>query len=104
MVGQFATRVLQYRHSFSNAGLLLGTIFFAASLTPSLLPRTVLTQGVLSGCSLAVGYGIGVFGGWLWTYMELMRPNGRFVRVARLVVAAAGATLAVISLWHAAGW
>src|SRR5262245_39558585 len=39
-------------HSFSTCGLLLGTLFFAASLTPSLLPRSYLTQGVLSGLSL----------------------------------------------------
>jgi uncharacterized membrane protein len=91
-------------HSFSTGGLLLGTLFFAASLTPSLLPRTFLIQGVLSGCSLAAGYGIGVFGSWLWTYMELMQSDGRFRRVARLVAATGCAIVAVISLWHAAAW
>jgi hypothetical protein len=42
-------------HSLSAGGLLLATLFFAASLTPTLLPRTFLTQGLLSGCSLAAG-------------------------------------------------
>jgi len=64
-------------HSLSTSGLLLGTLFFAASLTPTLLPRSFLTQGVLSGCSLATGYGIGVFASWLWAYMELPQPKGR---------------------------
>jgi uncharacterized membrane protein len=41
--------VVRLWRSFSPAGLLLGTLFFAASLTPTLLPRTYLTQGVLSG-------------------------------------------------------
>src|SRR5262245_40464760 len=91
-------------HSFSSGGLLLGTLFFAASLTPSLLPRTFLTQGVLSGCSMAAGYGIGVFGSWLWNYMELRQPDGRFLRVARLAAAIGCAIVAFISLWHAAGW
>jgi len=91
-------------HSFSTGGLLLGTLFFAASQTPSLLPRTFLTQGVLSGCSLAAGYGIGIFGSWLWTHMELMRPNGRFLRVAKLATATGCAIVAFISLWHAAAW
>ncbi len=90
--------------SFSTGGLLLGTLFFSASLTPSLLPRSFLTQGVLSGCSLAAGYGVGEFGSWLWTYIELMHPNGRFLRVARLAVATGCAIVAVVSLWHAAGW
>ena len=95
---------LWHWHSFSTGGLLLGTLFFAASLTPSLLPRTFLTQGVLSGCSLAGGYGIGVFGSWLWAYTELMQPNGRFLRFAKLAASTGCAIIAIASLWHAAGW
>src|SRR6516164_4574038 len=91
-------------HSFSTGGLLLGTLFFAASLTPTLLPRSFLTQGVLSGCSLAAGYGIGVFGRWLWAYMELPRPKGRLLRVAKLAAATGCAVVAVIFLWQAARW
>jgi uncharacterized membrane protein len=83
---------------------LLGTLFFAASLTPSLLPRTFLTQGLLSGCSLAAGYGIGVSGCWLWTYLELGQLNGRLLRVAKLAAAAGCIIIAVISLWQAARW
>ncbi|KRR17845.1 alpha/beta hydrolase [Bradyrhizobium retamae] len=91
-------------HSFSIGGLLLGTLLFAASLTPTLLPRNFLTQGMLSGCSLAAGYGIGVFGGWLWVYMELLRLKGRFLRVAKLAAATGCAIVAVVSLRQAAGW
>lgn len=50
---------------FSIGGLFLGALFLAASLTPSLLPRNFLMQGVVTGFSLAAGYGIGVFGCWL---------------------------------------
>src|SRR5262245_4519893 len=91
-------------HSFSTCGLLLGTLFFAASLTPTLLPRNFLMQGMVSGCSLAAGYGIGVFGGWLWDYIEFPQPKGRFVRLAKLAAATACAVVAVIFLWQAAGW
>src|SRR5262245_3849590 len=91
-------------HSFSTSGLLLGTLFYAASLTPTLLPRTYLTQGVLSGCSAAAGYGIGVFGGWLWAYMELPQPKGRLLRVAKLAAATGCGVVAVIFLWQAARW
>src|SRR3974390_3203377 len=91
-------------HSFSTGGLVLGMLFFAASLTPTLLPRTFLTQGVLSGCSLTAGYGIGAFGGWLWAYMELVRFNGRFLRVTKLAAVAGCAIVAVVSLWQAARW
>ena len=90
-------------YSFSTGGILLGTLFFAASLTPTLLPRTFLTQGVLSGCALASGYGIGVFGCWLLAYMELLRLNG-LLRVAKLAAATVCVIVAVTSLWHAAQW
>src|SRR5262245_63977039 len=88
-------------HSCFTSGLLLGTLFFAASLTPTLLPRSFLTQGVLSGCALAAGYGIGVFGRRLWAYMELPQPKGRPLRAAKLVAAAGCAAVAVLVLWKA---
>src|SRR4029450_3236862 len=91
-------------HSFSTGGLLLGILLFAASLTPTLLPRNFLTQGILSGCSLTVGYVIGAFGGWLWAYMELLQLSGRLLRVAKLAAATGCAVVAIISLWQAARW
>jgi len=91
-------------HSLSTCGLLLGALLFAASLTPSLLPRSYLTQGVLSGFSLAAGYGIGVFGRWLWAYMELPMPKGHLLRTAKLAAATGCAIVAIIFLSQAAGW
>ncbi len=91
-------------HSLCTCGLLLGTLFFAASLTPTLLPRSYLTQGVLSGCSLAAGYAIGAFGRWLWTYMELPQPKGDLLRVAKVAAMAGCAVVVVVSLWQAARW
>jgi uncharacterized membrane protein len=96
--------VVRLWRSLSPAGLLLGTLFFAASLTPTLLPRTYLTQGVLSGCSLAAGYGIGVFGQWLAAYMGLPKSNSRARQTVRLVAAIACAFAAAFYLWKAAGW
>jgi uncharacterized membrane protein len=89
---------------FSSGGLLLGTLFFAAALTPTLLPRNFVTQGVLSGLSLAAGYGIGVFGHWLWTYMELLQPKDRLLRIAKLVAAIGCTVVVVVFLWRSAQW
>jgi uncharacterized membrane protein len=44
----------------SLLGTLLAAWFFAQSLAPSLLARSWLFQGVLTGVSLAMGYGIGL--------------------------------------------
>ena len=40
------------------------------SLTPSLLPRGPLFQGLVSGAAGAIGYGLGVFAVWLSRYMR----------------------------------
>lgn len=42
-------RILNYKRSFSFVGLMMAGLFFAASVTPSLLPRTYVVQGILSG-------------------------------------------------------
>jgi uncharacterized membrane protein len=36
------------------------------SFTPSLLPRTGITQGAVWGISAAIGYGLGVLAAWIW--------------------------------------
>lgn len=93
-----------YLQSFSLAGLLIGTLFFAASLTPTLIPRNHLTQGVLSGCAAAIGYGIGFFLRWLWLYLELPEARANVLRAVKLI-GIAGCTLVVLLfLWRAAEW
>jgi uncharacterized membrane protein len=59
---------------------------------------------VLSGFSLAAGYGIGVFGRWLWEYMELPQPKGGLRRVVKLTAATGCAVVAVVFLFQAARW
>lgn len=50
----------------SNAtGLVGALVFFAASLTPSLIPRTWLFQAAVTGVSMATGYAVGVTVAWL---------------------------------------
>ena len=81
-------RAVEFWHSLSASGLVFATLFFAISLTPSLIPRTYVTQGALSGASAAVGYGIGVFFRWLWRYLELPIPSeSRLTRIKAGVAA-----------------
>jgi uncharacterized membrane protein len=88
----------------STSGLVLGTLFFVASLTPTLVPRTSVTEGVLSGLCFAVGYGIGALGSWLWRFLELPEPQGRLPHILRLIIAILCAAAAVAVLWRAAEW
>ena len=94
----------KYIQSFSLPGLLIGTLFFAASLTPTLIPRNYLTQGVLSGCSAAAGYGVGFFLHWLWRYLELPEPKARFLLATKIVAAIACGMVGLVFLWRAAEW
>ena len=70
-----------------SMGVWLGTICFAASLTPSLIPRDALLQGVLSGVAFAAGYGIGVFLRWVWIFLGL--PKLRDLAAGRIATALA---------------
>ena len=90
--------------STSILGLSLGILFLAFSLTPSLLPRPVAFQGVVSGLSLAAGYALGVCARTLWSYLELPLPNAHRHRRLTLAVAATSLTVAIVFLWEASEW
>lgn len=92
------------RRNVPATGLALGAIFFALSLTPSLLPRTPLIQGVLSGSVFAIGYAIGAVLEWIWRYLELRLPQGRFIRVLQAVVAVLCLGLVAYCLYRTAEW
>ena len=90
--------------SFSLAGLLLGTLFFAFSLTPSLLPRSALIQGIVSGLSLTAGYAVGVIAHAIWRYLEMPAPGPRIQRVLKIGAAAVCLLTAALFLWKASRW
>lgn len=94
-------RLTRYFHS---TGLMIGTAFFAMSLTPSLLPRSELVQGVISGLSMAAGYGVGVLCNAFWAYFHLPVPRLRTQYLLQLGAWAFSLLLALIFLWQAAGW
>lgn len=98
---RFAGRRLD---TISAGGWLFGLFFAALSLTPSLIPRNVLVQGVLSGCAFAAGYGIGVFLEWLWNFLELRWPNRRVARWVGRLCAGGCLLLTIAFLWFWTGW
>ncbi|WP_330228234.1 alpha/beta-hydrolase family protein [Nocardia sp. NBC_00508] len=57
-------------------GLVVATVFFALSVTPSLLPRDWLFQGLISGINAALGYGAGCLLEWLFRLW--VRPRLKF--------------------------
>ena len=93
-----------FRGPLSATGLLLSALFFSASLSPSLVPRDALMQGILSGLSAGIGYGAGVFGCWVWAYLELPFPGPATARKLRWLASAGCLAVAAIFLWNAMGW
>ena len=86
------------RH-YTFFGTAVGLVFVWFSMTPSLLPRGPLFQGLVSGSGGAIGYGLGVFGVWLVRYLrskDSSPPAPRRAWVALVVVGLIGQTLAVI--------
>jgi uncharacterized membrane protein len=78
---------------FSTFALLIGLLFLAASLTPSLIPRGPVLQGVLGGVVLALGYLAGRIVEGLWWLADMPVPTGR---VRQIVLA--GVSLAVLAM------
>lgn len=95
---------MNYWDSFSFVGLIFATLFFAASVTPSLLPRNYMVQGLLSGFSLAIGYGVGVALLYFYQFLELREPSGKTQRVLKWGVVGMVALVFVTFVWRMTYW
>ncbi|TYR29554.1 hypothetical protein FY036_22115 [Mesorhizobium microcysteis] len=96
--------LLRFGLSLSAGGLFLGTLFFIASLTPTLIPRDFFTQGALSGACFAVGYAVGVGLRWLWAYLELPEARERLLLGIKAALAALCVVVGFVFLWRTAEW
>ncbi|MDQ2636319.1 MAG: alpha/beta-hydrolase family protein, partial [Actinomycetota bacterium] len=86
------------RH-YTFTGTALGLVFIWLSLTPSLLPRGPLFQGLVSGAAGATGYGLGVFAVWLVRYMrskDSSPPAPRLAWIGLVIVGIIGQVLMII--------
>lgn len=92
----------QRRYTFT--GTAVGMVFLWLSLTPSLLPRGPLFQGLVSGAAGAIGYALGVFAVWLVRFM-LSRPSSPPAsRTAWAVLVVAAAIGLVFSIYFFHVW
>jgi uncharacterized membrane protein len=93
-----------YFNKFSYVGLVFAVIFFLISMLPSLLPRPWLYQGLISGLSMAIGYGLGIllskFGRWLFEHEPKTRIKQIFWKVLYIV----GPISIIMFLYLGATW
>ena len=95
-------RVTELR--FSGAGLVTGLFFLTISLLPSLLPRDAVVQGVISGVSLLVGYGIGTAASSLYRYLRFPEAHRTLRSVLLTLTVGVVLVLAVLAVWKQVGW
>jgi uncharacterized membrane protein len=84
------------RYTFT--GTAVGLMFLWLSMTPSLLPRGPLFQGLVSGVSGAVGYALGVFAVWLVRYMRSKDTSPPVPRIAWIVLVVVGVVGTVLMI------
>lgn len=97
-------RLARWWRARDLVGLVGALAFFCWSLTPSLLPRGWLFQGLVSGILVASGYAVGVALRWIAQQLGWTRVPDPVVRFAWLVLALAGPVLAVVYLILGYGW
>jgi uncharacterized membrane protein len=84
-----AKRPWWLRH-YTFFGTAVGLLFLWFSMTPSLLPRGPVFQGLVSGGAGAIGYALGVFAVWLVRYMRSSDSSPPAPRWAWLTLVAVG--------------
>ena len=100
----FGNAVFRFLRGISPLSLLVGLLFFAASLTPSLIPRDPFVQGILGGVVTAVGYLITRVFALLWQAAEFPVLKGPVRGVSMLSFAAVVLVVFFMTLFASLDW
>ncbi|WP_112308728.1 alpha/beta hydrolase [Pseudogemmobacter bohemicus] len=89
----------------SAAGLALGALFFALSLSPSLIPRAALVQGALGGLCFSIGYlaGYTLMGLRNWVF-EAAPAAPRILRIKLGLALLVALPVVLWALWNVTRW
>jgi uncharacterized membrane protein len=94
----------QWVSPLSLPGSWVAVVLAALSFTPSLLPRSGLFQGTVTGVTAAIGYGLGVVGAWVWREFadrDARVPSSRSWRIFAAVAVVGLLASAVLGrLWQ----
>mgnify|MGYP001792837715 CR=1 FL=1 len=97
LIGTFFARV-------SLPSLMLGLVFFALSLTPSLIPRGPVVQGLLGGVVISIGYLLGRIIALFWQALDLPQIRGRPARILAAILGLVTLALAVWTVTSSLDW
>ena len=88
----------------SLTGAVLATLAGWVTTTPSLVPRSWAVQLLLTGVTMALGYGVGAFLGWAYRSLELPVAPTRVRRVVWLALAVLAPLGLLVAGWLGRGW
>ncbi|MGB0925269.1 MAG: alpha/beta-hydrolase N-terminal domain-containing protein, partial [Minisyncoccia bacterium] len=103
-VGKIWNKIKKFLTQWSSLGLFFGFILFGISLSPSLVPRPFMLQGVVSGLVLTLGYGLGFSIMGIWRFMQLPELTGKTLRWAQLVLGIFVSTLVIYFFANTVYW
>jgi uncharacterized membrane protein len=95
---------MTFLRGFSVPCLMLGLLFFSASLTPTMLPRGPEVQGVLGGIVTALGYLLGRSLQLLWHAADMPRLSARLLRLLTLSMSLIALPTFAWALISGLGW
>ncbi|WP_050792853.1 alpha/beta hydrolase [Gordonia neofelifaecis] len=106
--GSAVTRVMRVLR-IDPPGLVVGTVFYIWSLTPSLLPRHWAFQGLIGGIAGAIGYAVGAVSAVAVQRLVLTRaawwpPPVRVRRALRIGVPVICVAVSLVALYFAVDW
>ncbi|MGV9665507.1 alpha/beta hydrolase [Nocardia niigatensis] len=107
--GAVVARKVEDIIDLNHTGLVVATLFFAWSVTPSLVPRDWLFQGLISGLNAAIGYGVGcllqwLFRTWIRPRIKIATPPEWARYVIKVVIVVACILVAGYMLVLSADW
>ena len=89
---------------FSAVGLILGALFWAAALTPSLIPRDGLLQGAIGGLCFSAGYALGTGMMALWVWLGFPVLPRMILKALRVLSGIAAIAIMLTAAFLADGW
>lgn len=93
-----------YLRSLSQFGVAMALLFLLWSLSPSLLPRSWIVQGAISGVAAAGGYGFGVMISWAARHLHVPPPSAVWRQRLWWAIALAALITVPVLLWLASSW
>ncbi|BAH39983.1 MAG TPA: hypothetical protein DGD08_12465 [Gemmatimonas aurantiaca] len=85
-------------------GVATGLVLAALSLTPSLLPRTWVLEGLLCGLAMCVGYAVGLIVRAVWRYFEFPVPAPRVRRGWVMATLSLSGLALLVGLVRSSAW